>query len=46
MNIKEYNLTEQYVAPDIEVFEIELTQNILQGSNFGNAPNNFEGEDW
>lgn len=38
---------ERYTAPDIEVVEIELTQNILQGSPFGgNAPYNFEGEDW
>ena len=37
---------ERYAAPDIEVVEIELIQNILQGSGFGNAPGDFEGEDW
>lgn len=37
----------QYIAPDIEVVDIELTQNILQPSNGrGNAPDNFGGEDW
>jgi hypothetical protein len=47
MIIKEYNPAEQYTAPDIEVVEIELNQNILQGSpDMGNAPYNFEGEDW
>jgi hypothetical protein len=34
----------QYTAPDIEVFDIELSQNVLQTS--GNAPSNFEGEEW
>lgn len=33
-----------YTAPDVEVVEIELTQNILQAS--GNAPANFDGYDW
>lgn len=38
---------EQYTAPDIVVIEIELSQNILQGSpDRGNAPDNFGGEDW
>ncbi len=46
MKIKEFKSAEQYTAPDFEVVEIELTQNILQGSNFGNAPSNFGGEDW
>ncbi|HHU95705.1 MAG: hypothetical protein QM237_05130 [Bacteroidota bacterium] len=34
-----------YVTPQMEVIEIELTQNILQGSG-GNAPANFDGYDW
>ncbi len=34
---------ERYTAPDIEVVEIELTQNILNGS--GNIFD-FDGEDW
>jgi hypothetical protein len=34
-----------YVAPQMEVIEIELTQNILQASG-GNAPANFDGYDW
>ncbi len=36
----------QYTTPDIEVIEIELAQNILQGSGKGNAPDNFGGEEW
>jgi hypothetical protein len=32
-----------YTAPDIEVIEVELAQNLLQGS--GNL-NDFGGEDW
>ncbi len=36
-----------YMAPQMEVIEIELSQNILQGSpNEGNAPSNFDGYDW
>ena len=47
MNKKEYKSVEQYTSPDIEVIEIELTQNILQPSpDKGNAPANFGGEDW
>jgi hypothetical protein len=47
MNKKEYKSVQQYTAPDIEVVEIELTQNILQPSpDMGNAPANFGGEDW
>jgi hypothetical protein len=47
MNKKEYKSAEQYTSPDIEVIEIELTQNILQPSpGTGNAPANFGGEDW
>ncbi len=38
-------VTGQYTAPDIEVIDIELSQNILQPSE-GNAPSNFEGEEW
>ncbi|NLO00377.1 MAG: hypothetical protein GX125_08980 [Bacteroidales bacterium] len=34
---------EPYLAPVIEVLDIELQQNILQGR--GNV-NDFEGEDW
>lgn len=37
-------IAKHYTSPDIEVVEIELTQNILQES--GNAPANFGGEDW
>lgn len=32
MDNKEFKPAEQYTAPSIEVIEIELTQNILQGS--------------
>jgi hypothetical protein len=32
MNTREFKLAEQYIAPDIEVIEIELTQNILDAS--------------
>ena len=32
MNKKEYKSAEQYTAPDIEIVEIELTQNILTAS--------------
>lgn len=32
MNAQEFKLAERYVAPDIEVIEIELTQNILTAS--------------
>ncbi len=46
MDKNEFKSAEQYTAPDIEVVEIELTQNILQGSDKGNAPSNFGGEDW
>ncbi|MGI5847350.1 MAG: hypothetical protein ACOX5T_04920 [Candidatus Cryptobacteroides sp.] len=35
--------TAVYTAPNIEVIDIELTQNILQGS--GNV-DDFDGEDW
>jgi hypothetical protein len=45
MNLERLKSTEQYVAPSIEVIEIELTQNILQSSG-GNAPGDFGGEDW
>ncbi|MGI6572853.1 MAG: hypothetical protein ACOX19_05470 [Fermentimonas sp.] len=34
-----------YIAPVIEVIDIELTQNFL-GSDKGNAPLNFDGEEW
>jgi|LSQX01.3.fsa_nt_gb hypothetical protein len=37
------SLTKLYTAPQVEVIEFELTQNFL-GS--GNAPSNFEGEEW
>lgn len=33
MNKKEFKSAEQYIAPAIEVIEVELSQNILQGSN-------------
>ncbi len=46
MNKEEFKTEEEYASPTIEVVEIELTQNILQGSGFGNAPGDFEGEDW
>ena len=46
MDNKEFKPAEQYTAPSIEVIEIELTQNILQGSGGGNAPGDFGGEDW
>ena len=32
MKKEELKLAEQYIAPDFKVVEIELTQNILQGS--------------
>ena len=32
MNAQEFKLAAQYIAPDIEVIEIELTQNILTAS--------------
>jgi hypothetical protein len=32
MKTKELKLAAQYIAPDIEVIEIELTQNILTAS--------------
>jgi hypothetical protein len=32
MNAQEFKSGERYVAPDIEVIEIELTQNILTAS--------------
>ena len=32
MNTREFKSVEQYVAPDIEVIEIELSQNILTAS--------------
>ncbi|HPH53351.1 MAG TPA: hypothetical protein PLY62_04730 [Bacteroidales bacterium] len=32
MNTREFKSGEQYVAPDIEVIEIELSQNILTAS--------------
>lgn len=44
MDKNEFKSAGQYIAPDIEVIEIELTQNILNAS--GNTPSNFEGEDW
>lgn len=34
--VENYLALEQYTTPDIEVIDIELTQNILQGSP--NAP--------
>ncbi len=44
---KEHQLSlvnaERYTVPDIEVVDIELTQNILNGSGY---VNNFDGEDW
>jgi hypothetical protein len=43
MSIKEIKLSEQYVAPDIEVLEIELTQNILQQSGEFNLPDYTDG---
>lgn len=46
MGKNEFKSAKQYAAPDIEVVEIELTQNILQGSDKGNAPSNFSGEEW
>lgn len=40
-------LVELYSTPQVEVIEIELTQNILQSSpGKGNAPSNFDGYDW
>ena len=46
MNKKNTN-RQNNTSPDIEVIEIELTQNILQPSpDKGNAPANFGGEDW
>jgi hypothetical protein len=38
MSKKEFKPAEQYTAPSIEVIEIELTQNILQGSGEGDLP--------
>lgn len=35
---------QQYVAPDIEIIDIELEQNILGGST-GAVPD-FSGEEW
>lgn len=35
---------ETYIAPDIEVIEIEIEQNLLAGGS-GEAPN-LVGEDW
>jgi hypothetical protein len=35
MDKQEINSAEQYTAPDVEVIEIELTQNILQASGSG-----------
>ncbi len=35
---------ERYIAPDIEIIDIELTQNILLNGS-GNV-NDFDGEDW
>lgn len=34
---------EQYIAPDIEVIDIEIEQNVLSGS--GNLFD-YDGEDW
>ncbi|MGI5847352.1 MAG: hypothetical protein ACOX5T_04930 [Candidatus Cryptobacteroides sp.] len=35
MDKQEIKSAEQYTAPDVEVIEIELTQNILQASGSG-----------
>lgn len=38
-------IDEQYVAPRIEVADIEMSQNILAGSGDGVLPG-FDGQDW
>jgi hypothetical protein len=42
MNTLEFKSAERYVAPEIEVIEIELTQNILEGSQVQRSLPNFE----
>ena len=37
MNTLEFKSAERYVAPEIEVIEIELTQNILEEVKFRGA---------
>ena len=38
MNKKEFKSAEQYIAPAIEVIEVELSQNILQCSSGAELP--------
>ncbi len=50
MNRKEINqlaavTEEQYVAPQIEMIEIETSQNVLAFGGSGET-SDFEGEDW
>jgi hypothetical protein len=45
MDNKEFKPAEQYAAPSIEVIEIELTQNILQGSGGGDL-SDMDGDYW
>lgn len=44
MNTREFKLAEQYIAPDITVIDIELSQNILQGSSGAELPPIGDGE--
>ncbi len=51
MNRKEINqlaavTEEQYVAPQIEMIEIETSQNILALGGSNGETSDFEGEDW
>lgn len=36
---------ENYIAPDVEVLNVEIGQNVLAGSGNG-GPTDMEGEDW
>lgn len=45
MDNKKFKSAEQYVAPSIEVIEIELTQNILQSSGGGDL-SDMDGDYW
>ncbi len=45
MNTIEFKSAEQYSAPEIEIIEIELTQNILNASVERSLPNFDDGGD-